>query len=64
MAANTAEDEMRDFGDKVKNEKMQMYLESQWNDEFHNPLQHADHTTLQTDQDRIETLQRKVELDS
>ena len=62
--ANLPGDEMRDFVDKVKNEGMQMYLESQLNGEFHNPLQRANHTTLQTDQDRTETLQEKVELDS
>ena len=55
--ANSPEDEMRDFNDKVvKNERMQIYLESQLNDEFHNPLQH--------DHDRTETFQKKVELDS
>ena len=52
------------FVDKVKNEKMRMYLGNHWNDEFHNSLQHADNITLQTDQDRTETSQKKVELDS
>ena len=39
--AKTHGDEMRDFGDKVKNKKMQMYLESHLNDKFHSSLQHA-----------------------
>ena len=62
--ANLPEDEMRDFVDKVKNEKMRMYLGNHWNDEVHNPLQHADHITWQTDQFMRETLKKTEDIDS